>query len=520
MSKYMLIGVVLLGMGASLVSADSIPGGNVSGIWYEANSPYYILGNIAVPNDSSLLVEPGVAVNFLGSYRCVVYGYITAIGTISDSIHFFNEDTATGWRGFLIYDADELCEFKYCILEGVLTGGGSMVRAALRCRSSSVNVENSRISDCVGTDQGPAIKLFLNSDLTLTDCVITNNTTTAFAGAAYVYDNSELILENCTFSNNTSADNGGAIYIVESDLYMDGCIIHGNTSDGHSGGALFCDQSIIEIDYSVFSCNAVNYSATSSHGGGGIALEDCEVNIKNCTFDRNAALYNGHGGAIMGIDCSEYDIVDCIFHNNSGAADGGGVYSVTNEPDIIYCDFYGNINGNCSGAVPADFGVLSTTNYNGDSCDVYYNIFLCPEFVDSATGNYYLLNTSPCIDGGDPVEPFDPDSTIGDIGAYYFDQTGISEHEKPAGKQGIEISCTPNPTRGRAVLSYILDNPGMVRIDLFDAAGRLVKNLKSDTQSAGLHTLEIEDRNLATGIYFIKIHTPDGQHAKTMTIIR
>ena len=36
--------------------------------------------------------------------------------------------------------------------------------------------------------------------------------------------------------------------------------------------------------------------------------------------------------------------------------------------------------------------------------------------------DYHLQSSSPCIDSGDPDSPFDPDSTVTDMGAYYFHQ--------------------------------------------------------------------------------------------------
>ena len=72
--------------------------------------------------------------------------------------------------------------------------------------------------------------------------------------------------------------------------------------------------------------------------------------------------------------------------------------------------------------MPPGWGVLDTVNCNGDSCDVYYNIFLDPMFVDTSNTDLHLLAGSPCIDAGDPTSPLDPDGTIADLGCYFFDQ--------------------------------------------------------------------------------------------------
>ena len=79
----------------------NIEAGNVSGTWTKANSPYYINGEITIPNDSTLTIEPGVEVIFTGHYKFNVQGRLLAIGTETDTIVFTINDT-TGFHDLTI----------------------------------------------------------------------------------------------------------------------------------------------------------------------------------------------------------------------------------------------------------------------------------------------------------------------------------------------------------------------------------------------------------------------------------
>jgi len=104
----------------------NIPGGNVSGTWTVAGSPYLIQASIMIPNDSTLTIEPGVTVNFQGTYKMYVQGRVIAIGTATDTIIFTATDTTNGWRGIRFDNTpatNDSSKFFYCKLQyGKATG--------------------------------------------------------------------------------------------------------------------------------------------------------------------------------------------------------------------------------------------------------------------------------------------------------------------------------------------------------------------------------------------------------------
>ena len=64
-----------------------------------------------------------------------------------------------------------------------------------------------------------------------------------------------------------------------------------------------------------------------------------------------------------------------------------------------------------------------TVNYS--LCDSEYldgsgNILDDPMFISIADSNFQLQTNSPCINSGDPASQNDPDGTVSDMGAFYY----------------------------------------------------------------------------------------------------
>jgi PKD repeat protein len=150
----------------------------------------------------------------------------------------------------------------------------------------------------------------------------------------------------------------------------------------------------------------------------------------------------------IGIDCSNPNVVvGNIIAYSSLLGISGSLGTTT----FGFNDFYSNAQ-NFNGA-PTGSGMKSIVNLNGDSTDLYFNLFEPPNFVDSALNDYHLALSSLLINAGNPSFPKDPDSTVADIGAYFF-ETVI-----PIGR------FNASPRTGRAPLSVYFTNTSIGTID-------------------------------------------------------
>jgi hypothetical protein len=84
----------------------------------------------------------------------------------------------------------------------------------------------------------------------------------------------------------------------------------------------------------------------------------------------------------------------------------------------------------------------------------------------------------------------------------------------------------PNPLNPSATLTFTTSHAGFVRIELYDVSGRLVRTILDEPMlSPGPHEARIEGRGprgepLASGIYFIRGDSAEGEFTKTVAILK
>ncbi|MEA2104811.1 MAG: PKD domain-containing protein, partial [Candidatus Cloacimonadota bacterium] len=182
-------------------------------------------------------------------------------------------------------------------------------------------------------------------------------------------------------------------------------------------GGIYCQDSNPTISKLIIDNNFATIN------GGGFYCKSSSPIIKKITVAKNSVDLSGLGGGFYFTENSSASLSNSIIAFNTGE----GIYPATSDCyiNLRYSDIHGNTPENFGGNSNPSWGEYVSTNANGDSCDVFYNLIDDPHFSNLSGNDFHLLWESPCIDAGDPLSPPDPDGTIADMGFYSFDQNVV-----------------------------------------------------------------------------------------------
>nr|MBC8479822.1 hypothetical protein [FCB group bacterium] len=162
----------------------------------------FVTGSITIEPQVTLVIEPGVRIEFTGFFAIQVQGAVQAIGTAENRIFFtssnsenftLDEQTDGSWNGLRFIDTPSDYEpsiLEYCIFQ----------------HSKAVS------QDWLNYDfGGGAISVYNFSELVIVNCRFENNLA-HFGGAIYLDHSAAPRIINCLFNHNTALENASVLY--------------------------------------------------------------------------------------------------------------------------------------------------------------------------------------------------------------------------------------------------------------------------------------------------------------------
>jgi len=515
-------------------------GGDVSGTW-SADS-VIVSDSIYVSPGNSLEIEPGTHVIFLAAYSFRVYSgaVLRAVGTETDSISFLPAVEGYNTLGIDFEDASDESIMEYCYFSHALY-------SAIAFTNSKGTIRNCLLEDNHGYYRGGGISVLDSSDAIIENNTIRNNDATSQGGAIYCEASAPIIQGNIIQGNRTGAIAGA----ICCNVYSSPKIIGNRFIDNQvyplqpfpppaQGGAIYCsDESSPMVLGNLFLNNRVNPGGDSSpytyNGGGAIFVFSASPVIMNNVFVGNEAY--DEGGAIILFN-SNAQMINNIFFNNSADAQGGCVYIVLSSfPEIVNSILYDN-SAPFGPAIYLNNSELSVTysNFQG-GWQGEGNIDVDPLFRDPVSGDYHLMAIecgdpydSPCIDAGDPGLQdslldcaWGLGTVISDMGAYGGADSGLVGIDIPQTTTPAKFSLVhnyPNPFNASTIIRYELPVQSHLKIDIFDALGRIVTTLRNGMETAGYHQVVWDAGDISSGMYFYKLQVNDYGEVKKMMLVK
>lgn len=336
-------------------------------------------------------------------------------GSVTFTESFLTGNTATGGRtdGY----------------NGDTRGGGCYVYGAGPCVFTECTVNNNTCTaKSMSPGSGGGVSLHNCTTPSLTDCVITGNSSSAYAGGGgglYV-TGSAATVTRCSVEGNRASgypgQGGGVCFVGCTTAAISSGYIRTNVSvssyggDGRGGG-LYAETSSLYVTDCPVESNAGGEtgSDTAGRGGGLYAVNSPVVSLSGCDFTSNTAYggmtgdRDGYGGAIFLNACSSITIDDCPMRQNQAlpcmlgySVRGGALYIENCAPLVSDCPIEYNTAGPSSGnpRSPGYGGGVYLTGSSGavfSNCAIRSNTAVGGSFANYTGygGGVYSNNSSP-----------------------------------------------------------------------------------------------------------------------------
>ena len=435
------------------------------------------------------------------------------------------------------------------------------------------------IVDGGGSGVNQSVVSFLGSEDTLSvlkGLTLTNGWASgSHGGGITIHDNSSPKIEDCWINNNSGTSQefrGIGINCISSSPQINRCTIKNNsvTSNSnydHFGGGiyLFAGSQASIKDCKILD-NLIAYSIQHRNYGGGIYCSSSSPNIENCYFSGNSA---DLGAAIQLASNANAAVYNCVFAYNTARDDGGAIYIGNSSPFFQNNTMSLNTAGNRGGGIfsqnssPIIMNQILWENGAVNGPELYVtgsgtvtvsysdvqggwsgigNIDSDPAFED--TLNFYLSDTSDCIDVGnpdstynDPEDPVHPGLALwpakgglrNDMGAYggpwsakwIFTNIPVELDAQLNLVQTFRLFQNyPNPFNPATFIEFQLPKEEKVNLKVFDLLGREIAQIFYGYLPSGKYKMEWNAPEMASGIYIYRLEAGQFVESKRMILLK
>ncbi|MDY6914826.1 MAG: C25 family cysteine peptidase [Candidatus Cloacimonadota bacterium] len=191
----------------------------------------------------------------------------------------------------------------------------------------------------------------------------------------------------------------------------------------------------------------------------------------------------------------------------------------------------------------AELYLIYENNGSGVSYELNTTIFSIDPNI-TATGTDIIPNVNPGeqVTTWQPIQltvsedcPIDYVASLDlmaydNIGAYVFDTINLEITENVSNEQQLPLQTSignnyPNPFNPKTQIDYSINKNTVVKIQLFNIKGELVKTLINEEKPAGTHQVvwygkDETGKEVASGVYFYKMQTEDYNKIKRMLLLK
>lgn len=287
------------------------------------------------------------------------------------------------------------------IIDMTITEGNGGISAF---SGASLSLINSNVIGNVANLNGGGIFTSSDTNLSLSNSTISENS--AFNGAGIsAFSANSIIISNSSISRNTASNTSGGIGISQSTfdtrptvVQLNDSTVSGNIADGNGGGGILVGAGMVYLNNS----SIIDNSTNSEGGGLFVGSSRATVTLNNSTVSGNSA---DVAGAILS-GSATVNLFNSTVAANSAETEGGGIVAENGTITLSNSIIAGSLNGGdcllvASGALFAD----SSNIIQDGSCDtsaLAVDPLLSP-LADNGgqTLTHALRSRSPAINAGD-----------------------------------------------------------------------------------------------------------------------